>query len=696
MPPVSTLAKAEFESLLQSVRMPGRYVGGEVNQIVKDPARVRLRWALLYPDTYEVGMPHQGLRILYHCLNEEAEIWAERCFAPWGDMEEGLRRRRLPLATLESRTPLREMDVLGFTLQTELSYTNLLTCLDLGGVPLRCEDRALHDPIVVGGGAGALNPEALADFVDLFFLGDGEEAVVQFSRVLLEEKGRHEHRRDLLRALVERCPYLYAPAFWKPVYDGPALAAMKPLDGVATARRAIVYDLENAPYPTAPIVPNIRTIHDRITIEIMRGCVQGCRFCQAGMEKRPQRFRSPERVLQIAKEAYRNTGFNEIGLTSLSSSDHPELLQIIDALNPEFRPENVGLSLPSLRVNEQAMELPKRMAEIRKHGLTLAPEVATDRLRRIINKGIADDDLYRGVVEAWKNGFQAVKLYFMIGIPGEIDDDVAGIVRMAERCSALRKEAGLRGKGKVNASISTFVPKPLTPFQWHGQMRPEVVREKQAYLRGLQQNRNVRLKCHDSEATLVEGFLSRADRRAGRVIEAAWRHGARFDAWDEALQMDAWNRAWQESGYGPEETAWRERPLDEVLPWDHIDLGVTREYLKQDSLKSTRDEFTEHCQTEACGDCGVGVKTCVDIKAITGMFEKYAKPKLVARAEANELLQPVTGEATLEPALAERSPRRAKEEDTLTERGPRRTEEEAALAQGSAERLAEEAATASP
>ncbi|TAH36407.1 MAG: TIGR03960 family B12-binding radical SAM protein [Planctomycetota bacterium] len=653
--------ESAYQAALLRVQLPGRYVGGELNQVRKDPGTVRLRWALLYPDTYEVGMPHQGLRILYHVLNEQPGIWAERAFAPWPDMEALLRARGWPLTTLESRTPLRALDVLGFTLQTELSYSNVLTCLELGGVPLQAARRGLDHPLVVAGGAGVLNPEPLADFIDLFFLGDGEEAVVEFSRILLEEKPRHRHRRDLLRALVARCPYLYAPAFWQPRYAGPALAAMEPLDGVATPRRALVYDLENAPYPTAPVVPAIRTIHDRITIEIMRGCVQGCRFCQAGYEKRPQRFRSAARIRQIAEESYRNTGLSEIGLTSLSSSDHPDLLGIMDALSPVFTPLRVSLSLPSLRVNEQVVELPKRAAEVRRHGLTLAPEVATDRLRRIINKGIADQDLYDGARAAWKTGFTHIKLYFMIGIPGENDDDVAGIVRMAEECARLRKAAGLGGPGQVTASVSTFVPKALTPFQWHGQIRPEVMAEKQQLLWSLQRVRSVRINPHDPGESLLEGVISRADRRMGGVIEDAWRRGARFEGWNEHRNLDHWRAAWSAAGYGPEETAHRPRPLDEVLPWDHLDLGTTRDYLRHEFEKSQRGDFTEHCQTEACGDCGVGAKLCVDVKALTGFFERYAKPKLVERARRNELLQIHLPHATLEPPLEVRSPRRSQE-----------------------------------
>ncbi len=647
--PRTSFSAAEYEDLLLGVRVPARYLGGELHQAQKDPGKPVLRWALLYPDVYEVGMAHQGLRILYHVLNQQPGLWAERCFCPWPDMEALLRRKAWPLTTLESRTPLGALDVVGITLQTELSYTNILTCFDLGGIPLQAAERGEDDPLVVAGGAGTLNPEPLADFFDFFFLGDGEEAVVEFSRVLVEERARHRRRGDRIRAVAERCPFLYAPSLWQPRFEGAALAAMEPRDGVRPSRRALVYDLENAPYPTRPVVPHIRTIHDRISIEIMRGCVQGCRFCQAGYEKRPQRFRSGKTIRRLAEETYRNTGLNEIGLTSLSSSDHPGLGSILDELSAAFQGLQVSVSLPSLRVNEQVSGLVGRSTDVRRHGLTLAPEVATDRLRRIVNKGIRDRDLFEGAEQAWKHGFRHMKLYFMVGIPGETEADVAGIVAMAERCSLLRREAGQGGPGQVNVSVSTFVPKPLTPFQWHAQMRPEEVAATQAFLHDIRKVRAVRLRCHAGGGTLVEGFLSRADRRAGAVIEAAWRGGARFDAWSEHLDLAAWERAWKETGLGPEETAFRERPLWERLPWDHLDLGVRRSYLVQEWDKARQSGFTPHCQTEACGDCGVGAKTCVDIKALSGLFPRFSKKKLVARAGSNPILQPEPGRATLEP-----------------------------------------------
>jgi len=618
-----------LDRVLPTVKMPAQYVGGETNQIVKRDADVRV--ALIYPDTYEIGMSHLGLRILYEVVNRMEGFAAERAFHPWSDMAERLRGAGVPLFSLETRTPLHRMDVLGFTLQYELSYTNVLSMLELGGVAMRREDRAHHDPLVIAGGAGSLNPELLGDFVDLFILGDGEEAIAQFLTAYREERDRHPSRRALLRALVDRCSFLYAPEFFEPQYgaDG-KLLAVKPLEGVRLPRRAVVYDLENAAFPTKPVVPFVKTVHDRITIEIMRGCVQGCRFCQAGYEKRPQRFRSKEKVLELAKESYKNTGLDEIGLTSLSSSDHPDLPGMMDLLHSELGAQHVNLSLPSLRVNEQVLELPKRIKNIRKSGLTLAPEVASDRLRRIINKNILNEDLYKGTEEAWRQGWKTIKLYFMVGIPGEIESDLREIVTMAETCSRLRTKAGLGRPGKVNAAVSTFVPKPHTPFQWHGQMTLEQVRHRQMHLESWKSERAVELKLHDAERSVIEGVLSRADRRVGKAIEIAVRAGAILDAWDEHFDNNRWMAAFAEAGIDPAWYAHRMRDRDEVFPWDHIDGGVHKEFQWAEYVKSVEQRETPECQIGGCGDCGVGARNCVTIKALTGYFG-YSMPKEKAK-----------------------------------------------------------------
>ncbi|MCI0587955.1 MAG: TIGR03960 family B12-binding radical SAM protein [Planctomycetes bacterium] len=629
---------------LPSVRTPVRYVGGERNVVRKDPSSVAVRFALVFPDVYEIGMSHLGLKILYDVLNRRDDCYAERAFAPWIDMEERMRAGGVPLWSLETRTPLSAFDIVGFSLQYESSFTTTLLCLDLGGIPLRTADRTLEHPLVVAGGAVSLNPEPMADFVDLFFLGDGEEAVERFVDAYREVRPRARDRRELLLGLVEALPFLYAPSLWAFEWNGDGtLAGAKPTDAsVRRPERAIVRDFQNAPYPAAPVVPYGQTVHDRITIEIMRGCVQGCRFCQAGYEKRPQRFRDAAKVLEIAKETYRNTGYDEIALTSLSSSDHPGLLGMMDALDAEFADRRVGVSLPSLRVNEQVLELPKRIRSVRKSGLTLAPEVASDRLRKIINKTITNEDLYRGVEEAWRQGWQTLKLYFMVGLPEEQEADIAEIVTMAETCSELRRKAG-KGPGKVNAAISTFVPKPLTPFQWHGQSTIPEVELRQGFLRSLRRLRSVNLKFHDPRQSQLEGILTRADRRVGPAIERAYRLGARLDAWDDCFRYEAWLQAFEEKGVDVAWYANRERPLEEVFPWDHLGNGVDRAYLQEELQKSQAGEETEHCQTGACGDCGVGAKSCVEIKGEAGYWEKFNR--IVAKFKERKAAEALAAKA---------------------------------------------------
>lgn len=634
---------AFLEENLERVQMPAQYVGGEVNQIVKKHRDGDVRVALSYPDTYEVGMSHLGLRILYDIINQRESWAAERVFHPWGDMEERMRACGVPLWSLETRTPLYHFDIVGFTLQYELSYTNILSCLELGRVPLRREERDRSHPMIIAGGAGALNPEVIADFVDLFILGDGEQAIVDFLKAYETLRGQYQNRADLIRALAEACPFLYAPALWEPVYaaDG-SLEVIRPLDGAQPPRRAVVYDLENAPFPVKPIVPFTKTVHDRITIEIMRGCVQGCRFCQAGYEKRPQRFRSKEKVLEIARETYKSTGLDEIGLTSLSSSDHPDLPGMMDLLHEEFGDRKVNLSLPSLRVNEQVLELPKRIKNVRKSGLTLAPEVASDRLRRMINKNISNEDLYNGVAEAWRQGWKTIKLYFMIGIPGEVESDLREIITMAETCSRLRTKVGRGRAGKVNAAVSTFVPKPHTPYQWHGQMTLDQVEHRQRHLASWLHERMVDLKTHDSDRSVIEGVLSRADRRVGRAIEAAFRMGCRLDAWNEYFRYETWQRAFRETGIDPAWYANRMRSQHEVFAWDHIDGGVHKTFQWVEYVKSVEQRETPECQIGGCGDCGVGARNCATIKARTGYFGytipeakvKFKEPKWDPFADA--------------------------------------------------------------
>lgn len=602
--------------LLREVQSPAWYVGGEVNQIRKDPASLAGHVALVYPDCYEVGMSHYGLKILYEILNAEADLGAERVFTPLPDLGDRLAAHDLPLYSLETHTPLHEFDTVAFTIQSEMTLTNLLHTLQLGKIPVRGRDRSAQHPIILAGGAGAYGPEVLAEVVDLFALGDGEEIIVPLVRELCARKRAGEPREQILLDLCRRFPFLYAPSLYverrsvEGVYQG-----LQPLhDGLPTIiRSAYVYDLENAPFPTAPVVPHTKIIHDRIALEVMRGCVHGCRFCQAGMLTRPWRVRSPERLTELARQNYAATGIGEISLLSLSTSDYPYLAETLQSLRETFEGCGVNVSLPSLRVNEELKMLPLATRGNRRGGLTLAPEVATDRLRKKVNKPIRNEDLYRGVEEAFRSGWDHCKLYFMLGIPDEEPSDLDGIVDMAQRVSSIGHQQ--RGRPtQVDVSVSTFVPKPFTPYQWDGMATPEEVVERQLYLKRLPRRKNIRLKFHQNHQSFLEGVLSRGDRRVGEALIRAFELGARFDAWTEHFRNDLWQQAFRETGVDALAYACRTIPYEEALPWDHIDAGPTREYLMEDSRKAREDRTVHNCFGDHCNRCGVDLVDCFDIK----------------------------------------------------------------------------------
>ena len=594
------------DHILVSVTQPGQYVGGERNAIVKDHAGVKLTFALAYPDTYTLGMSHLGLQILYAILNARGDVAAERAFAPWTDMENELRAAGEPLRSIETHTPLGEFDVIGFSLQHEMTYTNILTMLDLAAVPLLAAERGDNDPVVIAGGPGALAPEPLADFIDIFVAGDGEPVIGPLADALIETKGMR--RGDRLAALARGVPSLYVPSMYGVTYgEQGRLIAMSTLEpGIPPRiRQAAVEDFDSAPYPTRPIVPLIGTIHERVTLEIMRGCTRGCRFCHAGMTKRPVRYRSVDTLLEHAREAIAATGYDEISLTSLSSSDHPDLPALLEAFAAEFGPRHISIGVPSLRVNEQLRELPKHIKNVRKSGLTLAPEAATEAARRAANKMITDDDLFEGVRAAYEHGWAKVKLYFMIGLPGETDDDAAAIPRLAEELSLLRKKMG-QGAGFINVAIASFVPKPHTPFQWEPMAPPELLHARQELIKYSTKSRKIKLKFHDVERSVIEGAFARGDRRLGKVLLAAWRNGARMDAWGEQFNINAWSQAFDEAGFDPvAEFALRERDLDELLPWSMIDVGVRREFLLEERRRSLEREWTPDCRSAGCIRCGV-------------------------------------------------------------------------------------------
>jgi len=598
--------------VLANVEKPARYLGGEKNAVSKDLSHVDVRFVLLFPDLYEVGMSHLGCQILYSIINRLPWAAAQRAYAVWPDMQEQMRRHGIPLYALESFRPVREFDVVGFSLQYELLYTNVLAMLALAGIPMESADRTDGDPIVIAGGPGAAVPEPMAPFVDLFFVGDGEEAIVEFAELLRDAKAAGRSRAQTILDAARRLEGVYAPAYYQPEYnaDG-SVRSIRPGDaGLPDRVRARrVSDLAEAYFPTDLIVPFVETVHDRITMEIMRGCTRGCRFCQAGMLRRPTRVRPIAQLVELAREAYGKTGFNEIALASLSSSDYPQFQELLRQMNQLAEPHGVSISLPSLRVDDQLSLLPQALNRVRKSGLTVAPEAASDRLRSVINKDVTNEDLIAGARAAFREGWLLVKLYFMIGLPTETPEDVAAIVELSEQVSQTRTETG-GGLGKVNVTIAPFVPKPHTPFQWEPMASADYLREARDLILRTARRRSVRYKFHDEECSLLEAVLSRGDRRLGRVIKRVWEAGGQFDAWSEQFSFARWRRAFEEESPnlpagGMAFYANRQVPADETLPWDHIDCGLRKEFLLEERRKAFRGETTPDCRTGACTHCGV-------------------------------------------------------------------------------------------
>ncbi len=573
--------------LLPRVRMPAQYIGGELNMVRKDHHRVRGRLCLAFPDAYTIGMSHHGLQVLYSLMNRRDDWACERAFTPLPDMEAELRRSNVPLYSLETFTPLAEFDVIGFSLQYEICSSNLLTMLDLGAIPLRSVDRTPEHPLVIAGGPCAQNPEPLAPFIDVFITGDGEPSLPAICDTWLEVRG-HD-RGEMLAQLAARLPFGYVPRFYEPEYaaDG-RLAAMHRtrLDVPATIEPSVIDSLEDIPLPTAPIVPLVECVHDRIAIEIMRGCPWQCRFCQSTVIKRPLRIREVETIVAAALESYRNTGYNEISLLSLSTSDYPHFERLVERMQETFRPLGVNITVPSLRVNEQLKSVARLITTDRHSSMTLAPEVARDDMREQIRKKITNQDLYDGCREAFRNGFNRVKLYFMCGLPGERPVDLDGIVEMAETISRIGKE--VRGHfAQVTASVSNFVPKAHTPYQWNGMQTREYFRWAHKYLHNRRRLKSVSVKCHDTETSLLEGVLSRGDRRLADAIELAWRRGARLDGWYEHAKPALWWQSLAETGIDIETTLHRPYPLEARLPWDHVNIKKGRPFLEKEQNRAT-------------------------------------------------------------------------------------------------------------
>ena len=593
---------------LLHVSKPARYLGGEINAFRKDLKNVHLKFALAFPDVYEIGMSHLGFQILYHILNQEPQIACERVFVPWPDMERLLREKNRSLCSLESSLPLREFDILGFSLQYEMNYTGILTILHLSGIPLRSQERTEMDPLILGGGPCAMNPEPVADFFDALVLGDGEEVVLEICREILSSRANQENKTQLLERLA-KLQGVYVPSFFQVSYKSNGeiqkIVPLKP--GSSTVDRRILPDLSRTGLPSQPVVPYMEIIHDRLNIEVARGCTRGCRFCQAGMIYRPLRERSPQAILQWLEEGLKNTGHDEVSLLSLSTGDYSCIEPLLSVILERVRKDRVAIALPSLRVETLTPSLIQHIREVRKTGFTLAPEAGTDRLRRVINKGNSEEDLLATLGAIFAAHWRLVKLYFMIGLPTETQEDLEGLLSLCRK--ALKVAHTAKASAQLNVSVSAFIPKAHTPFQWEKQSLPEEIQVKHKFLRKGLEKQGLHLKWSDPHMSLLEGIFARGDRRLSHVIESAFREGCRLDGWGEHFRYSLWVRAFQECSMDPLVYAARERRLDEILPWDHLQSRVDKNFLIAEREKALHEIATMDCRNSACNRCGVCQET---------------------------------------------------------------------------------------
>ncbi len=599
--------KERIEPLLLKVQKPARYTGGELNSIMKDKSKVKTRIALCFPDNYEIGMSHLGLKILYSLINEREDCWAERVYAPWVDFEELMRKNDIPLYALESLDPINEFDVVGFSLQYELSYTNILNMLDLGKINPLASERTNDDPLIIAGGPCAMNPEPLADFIDLFQIGEGEEVMLEMIDLLQKHKEKGFVKTEFLKEAA-KIPGIYVPSLYDVTYDdNGVITAITPKDGAPEkVTKRIVKDMDKAFYPENFIVPYTETVHDRAVLEVMRGCIRGCRFCQAGFIYRPLRAKSPDTLCRQGKSLCETTGYEEMSLSSLSTSDHPEVEEMLNKILDYTEEAKINLSLPSLRVDNFSEELLEKVSKVRKSGLTFAPEAGTQRLRDVINKNVTEEEVLNTCRIAFEGGYTSVKLYFMIGLPTETEEDVKGITALGQKIVDMYYSLENRKKGKavnVSISVSTFVPKCFTPFQWCAQDTFDTILSKQKLLRDSLTSKKISLSWHDVKTSVLEGVVARGDRRLGKAILNAWKMGCKFDSWDECFDFEKWKKAIVDAGLSIDFYANRVRKDDEILPWEHIDVGVSKKFLAKEFEKAKNAIVTENCK-EKCAGCG--------------------------------------------------------------------------------------------
>ncbi|RHQ89104.1 TIGR03960 family B12-binding radical SAM protein [Clostridium sp. AF21-20LB] len=602
------------DEILLKISQPARYIGGEVNMVKKDPSKVAVRFAMCFPDVYEIGMSHLGIQILYDMFNRRDDVYCERVYSPWMDLDPIMREQKIPLFAVESQDPIKNFDFLGITIQYEMCYTNILQVLELSQIPLHAEDRTEEDPIVIGGGPCTYNPEPIAPFFDLFYMGEGEVVYYDLIDRYKEIKARGGSRKEFLEQAAQ-IPGIYVPGFYDVTYkeDG-TIEAMMPNNPHApqTVSKQLVMDMSDTWYPEKPVVPYLRATQDRVVLEIMRGCIRGCRFCQAGMVYRPVRERSLEELKRLARTMLKSTGHEEISLSSLSSSDYTKLEGIVNFLIDEFDGKGVNVSLPSLRIDAFSLDVMSKVQDVKKSSLTFAPEAGSQRLRNVINKGLTEENILNGSAEAFKGGWNRVKLYFMLGLPTETVEDMQGIAELSEKVAEVYYDTVPKeqrhGKVQVTASTSFFVPKPFTPFQWAPMCTKEQFLERASIvnhrMKEMLNKKSIRYNWHEADVTVLEGVLARGDRKVAAVIEEAYRKGAIYDSWSEYFNNDIWMKAFETCGVDIDFYTTRERSLDEVFPWDFIDAGVTKDFLKREWANAQAETVTPNCRMR-CSGCGV-------------------------------------------------------------------------------------------